>query len=49
MTIRLLLTGGTFDKEYNELTAELEFDKPHINEMLRGDVASRPVFGRSKS
>jgi L-asparaginase len=34
MTIRLFLTGGTFDKEYNEITAQLEFEKPHIDEML---------------
>jgi L-asparaginase len=34
MQIRLILTGGTIDKAYNELTGELEFDKPHIDEML---------------
>jgi L-asparaginase len=35
MTIRLFLTGGTFDKEYDELTGELGFDKSHIEEMLK--------------
>jgi L-asparaginase len=34
MRIRLILTGGTIDKAYNELTGALEFDKPHIDEML---------------
>jgi L-asparaginase len=34
MSIRLFLTGGTFDKSYNEITARLEFDKSHVDEML---------------
>ncbi|HUQ65313.1 MAG TPA: asparaginase domain-containing protein [Flavitalea sp.] len=34
MTIRILITGGTFDKEYNELTGELFFKDTHIKEML---------------
>jgi len=34
MTIRIFVTGGTFDKEYNELTGELFFQDSHINEML---------------
>jgi len=34
MKIKLLLTGGTFDKEYDELTGQLEFDKPHVHDML---------------
>jgi len=29
MAIRIFVTGGTFDKEYNELTGEL-FLKKHI-------------------
>jgi L-asparaginase len=33
--IRLLVTGGTFDKEYNELTGELFFHSTHVPEMLR--------------
>jgi len=35
MTIRLFVTGGTFDKEYNELTGELFFRDTHIDEMLK--------------
>jgi L-asparaginase len=32
--IRILITGGTFDKEYNELTGELFFKNSHLPEML---------------
>jgi L-asparaginase len=35
MAIRILITGGTFDKEYNELTGELFFKDTHLPEMLR--------------
>ncbi len=34
MKIALLITGGTFDKEYNELNGELFFKKTHVDEML---------------
>lgn len=33
--IRVFITGGTFDKEYNELTGELYFKDTHLNEMLK--------------
>ena len=35
MAIRILVTGGTFDKEYNETTGQLFFKDTHIVEMLR--------------
>ncbi len=35
MTIKILITGGTFDKEYMELTGELIFKNTHIHEMLK--------------
>ena len=44
MKIAVLITGGTFDKEYNELNGELFFKKTHINEMLdmaRSRLATR--------
>ncbi|MGI9089222.1 MAG: asparaginase domain-containing protein [Chthoniobacterales bacterium] len=41
MPIRILVTGGTFDKEYDELTGRLFFKDTHIAEMLR--------LGRSKT
>ncbi len=35
MTIRILITGGTFDKEYNELDGTLFFKDTHLPEMLK--------------
>src|SRR5215831_8466850 len=32
--IRILATGGTFDKEYDELTGDLFFKDTHIGDML---------------
>ena len=32
--VRILITGGTFDKEYNEVTGELYFKDSHLAEML---------------
>ncbi len=40
MRVRVLVTGGTFDKEYDELTGTLSFRKTHVPEML--------ALGRSK-
>jgi L-asparaginase len=34
MGVRILVTGGTFDKEYNELTGRLFFQHTHVPEML---------------
>ena len=34
MQIRILVTGGTFDKEYDELTGRLFFRDTHVQEML---------------
>ena len=35
MTVRVFVTGGTFDKEYDELTGRLYFRNTHVDEMLR--------------
>src|SRR5215471_10725238 len=35
MAIVIFVTGGTFDKEYNELTGSLFFKDTHLPEMLR--------------
>jgi L-asparaginase len=35
MKIRVFVTGGTFDKEYNELSGALFFKDTHVPEMLR--------------
>jgi L-asparaginase len=34
MGIRIFITGGTFDKEYNELNGQLYFKDSHLPEML---------------
>ena len=34
MTIRVLVTGGTFDKQYNELEGSLSFRESHVEDML---------------
>jgi len=35
MAIRIFITGGTFDKEYNELNGQLYFKDTHIQELLK--------------
>ena len=35
MSIRIFVTGGTFDKEYNEINGELYFKDSHLAEMLK--------------
>ncbi|MBL7746450.1 MAG: asparaginase [Chitinophagaceae bacterium] len=34
MAIRIFITGGTFDKEYNELNGELYFKDTHMSDLL---------------
>ncbi len=34
-SIRIFVTGGTFDKEYDELTGQLYFKDSHLPEMLK--------------
>ena len=41
--IRLLVTGGTFDKTYDEITGTLSFKQTHVEEMLRLGRSSVPV------
>ena len=35
MAIKILITGGTFDKDYDELTGKLFFRDTHVHEMLK--------------
>ncbi len=35
MTVRVIVTGGTFDKEYDELRGTLNFRQSHVEEMLQ--------------
>lgn len=34
MSIRIFITGGTFDKEYNEITGQLYFNDTHLHDLL---------------
>jgi L-asparaginase len=49
MGIRIFITGGTFDKEYNELNGELYFKDTHMSDLLemgrsRADVEIRTLM-----
>jgi len=41
--IKIFVTGGTFDKEYNELTGELFFRNTHVEKMLELGRCKLPV------
>ena len=43
MAIRIFVTGGTFDKEYNELDGSLFFKDTHLVEMLKLGRCKVPV------
>ena len=47
MAIRILVTGGTFDKEYNERTGQLYFKDTHLGEMLKRGRSRVPVTVRT--
>lgn len=43
MAIRIFITGGTFDKEYNELTGQLYFNDTHMHDLLELGRCKVPV------
>jgi L-asparaginase len=43
MALRIFITGGTFDKEYNELDGKLFFKDTHLTEMLKLGRSKVPV------
>ncbi len=47
MAIRVLVTGGTFDKEYDEIRGTLYFKSTHIPEMLEKARSRLPVAVRT--
>jgi L-asparaginase len=47
VSVRIFVTGGTFDKEYNELDGELYFKDTHLHEMLRRGRCRASVQVRS--
>ena len=47
MTIRIFITGGTFDKEYNELNGQLYFKDTHMSDLLDMGRNKVPVVIRT--
>jgi len=47
MSIKVFVTGGTFDKEYNLITGELFFQNTHFNTMLNLGRSQVPVEVRT--
>jgi L-asparaginase len=47
MAIRIFITGGTFDKEYNELTGKLYFNDSQIGDLLEMGRCHVPVQVRT--
>jgi L-asparaginase len=43
MTLRLIATGGTFDKHYNELNGTLGFAASHLPEVIKRSRMTIPV------
>jgi L-asparaginase len=43
MTLRLIATGGTFDKHYNELTGVLGFSESHLPDVIARTRMTVPV------
>ncbi len=43
MAIRIFITGGTFDKEYNELNGQLYFKDTHMHDLLQMGRSRVPV------
>lgn len=43
MAVRIFITGGTFDKEYNEITGQLYFNNTHMHELLEKGRCRVPV------
>lgn len=43
MSLRIVATGGTFDKHYNELTGVLGFSDSHLPEVIRRTRMTLPV------
>jgi L-asparaginase len=43
MAVRIFITGGTFDKEYNEITGQLYFKDTHMHDLLEMGRSRVPV------
>ncbi len=43
MSIRIIITGGTFDKQYDEIRGELTFKNTHLPEILKQTRCTVPI------
>lgn len=43
MSIRIIITGGTFDKRYDELQGQLNFKQTHLPQILRQARVTVPI------
>ena len=43
MTLRILATGGTFDKHYDEIAGKLDFADTHLNQVIAQSRITLPV------
>lgn len=43
MTLRILATGGTFDKHYDEIAGKLDFAKTHLAEVIARARITLPI------
>ena len=49
MAIRVFITGGTFDKTYDEISGKLLFEDTHIHEMLGAEPPAHRTEARKRS
>ncbi|HXA47809.1 MAG TPA: asparaginase domain-containing protein [Burkholderiaceae bacterium] len=43
MTLRVIASGGTFDKHYDEIAGKLQFGPGHLDEVIRRSRMTAPV------
>ena len=43
MTLRVIASGGTFDKHYDEIAGKLQFGPGHLAEVIRRSRMTVPV------
>ncbi len=43
MTVRIIITGGTFDKQYDEIRGNLTFRETHLPEILKNARCTFPI------
>lgn len=44
MAIRIIITGGTFDKKFNKITGGFVFEKTHVPQMLKQSLCTQETI-----